>query len=56
MSLLYTSRLVCPKCRCGLASQIKPGLIVCPGCGRKFTLKEVKGHGEKKKKDKKKKE
>ena len=41
MSLICVSRLVCPRCGCGLAEQIRPDMIVCPCCGRKFTFKEV---------------
>jgi len=49
MSLLYASRLVCPRCGCGLAEQIRPDLIVCPCCGHKFTFKEVMEKNDKKK-------
>ena len=45
MSLLYTSRLVCPKCRAGIAVQSIQdySLIKCPSCGAKFRLVEVPG-------------
>jgi len=45
MSLLYTSRLVCPKCRAGIATQSIQdySLIRCPCCGSKFRLVEVPG-------------
>jgi len=49
MSLIHASRLVCPRCGCGLAEQVRPDLIVCPCCGHKFTFKEVMEKNEKKK-------
>ena len=47
MSLTYASTLVCPRCKCGVAVQIKPDLVACPSCGHKFTFKEVMKNGKK---------
>jgi len=47
MSLIYASRLVCPRCKCGVAVQIRPDLVACPSCGHKFTFKEVVKGGRK---------
>jgi len=47
MTMLYTSRLVCPKCKAGIAVQSGHdySLVSCPCCGSKFRLIELSGEG-----------